>query len=76
METESNILRSPALIRQTISELRDKGEYTPSPGVFYKLVSQPFKRFVTTPLREYLINRSSPRWAWRPIRCETPSSMR
>ncbi|KPN89966.1 GumC family protein [Pseudomonas nunensis] len=56
METESNILRSPALIRQTISELRDKGEYTPSPGMLSKLVSEPLKRFVTTPLREYVIN--------------------
>ncbi|MEB0048300.1 MULTISPECIES: GumC family protein [unclassified Pseudomonas] len=56
METESNILRSPALIRQTISELRDKGEYTPNPGVFYTWVAQPFRRFVTTPLREYVIN--------------------
>lgn len=56
METESNILRSPALIRQTISELRDKGEYTPTPGVFNKLVTQPFKQYVTTPLREYVIN--------------------
>ena len=56
METESNILRSPALIRQTISELRDKGEYTPSPGMFSKLVAEPFKRYVTSPLREYVIN--------------------
>ncbi|MFJ2539047.1 MULTISPECIES: Wzz/FepE/Etk N-terminal domain-containing protein [unclassified Pseudomonas] len=56
METESNILRSPALIRQTISELRDKGEYTPSPGMFNKLVSEPFKRYVTSPLRQYVIN--------------------
>ncbi|MGL6247119.1 GumC family protein [Pseudomonas sp.] len=56
METESNILRSPALIRQTISELRDKGEYTPTPGVFNKLVTQPFKQYVTTPLREHVIN--------------------
>ena len=56
METESNILRSPALIRQTISELRDKGEYTPAPSLLNKLVSQPFKRYVTTPLREYVIN--------------------
>lgn len=56
METESNILRSPALIRQTISELREKGEYTPSPGLFNKLVTQPFNHFVTTPLREHVIN--------------------
>jgi len=56
METESNILRSPALIRQTISELRDKGEYNPPVGVFAKLVSEPFRRYVTSPLRQYLIN--------------------
>ena len=56
METESNILRSPALIRQTISTLRDQGEYTPSPGIFNRWVSDPFKRYITTPLREYAIN--------------------
>ncbi|WP_456023998.1 GumC family protein [Pseudomonas protegens] len=56
METESNILRSPALIRQTISELRDKGEYTPSPGIFSKLVAEPFKRYISSPLRQYVIN--------------------
>ncbi|VVP91505.1 hypothetical protein PS918_03281 [Pseudomonas fluorescens] len=56
METESNILRSPALIRQTISELRDKGEYSHAPGVFNKLVTQPLKHYVTTPLREHVIN--------------------
>ncbi|MCO8309545.1 GumC family protein [Pseudomonas mandelii] len=56
METESNILRSPALIRQTISDLRAKGEYAPNPGIFSKLVTEPIKRFVTTPLREYVVN--------------------
>src|SRR5690606_32067350 len=56
METESNILRSPGLVRQTISALRDQGEYTSSPGVFNKWVSDPLQRYVTTPLREYLIN--------------------
>jgi uncharacterized protein involved in exopolysaccharide biosynthesis len=56
METESNILRSPALIRQTISELREKGEYSPAPSVFNKLVLQPIKRFITSPLREHVIN--------------------
>jgi uncharacterized protein involved in exopolysaccharide biosynthesis len=56
METESNILRSPALIRQTISDLQAKGEYTPNPGAFNKLVTVPIQRFVTNPLREYVIN--------------------
>ena len=55
METESNILRSPALIRQTISELRDQGQYNPPPGMLSKL-AEPFKRYVSTPLREYVIN--------------------
>ena len=56
METESNILRSPGLIRQTISELREKGEYTSPPGMLNKLVSEPIKRYITTPLREHVIN--------------------
>ncbi|UVM52577.1 Wzz/FepE/Etk N-terminal domain-containing protein [Pseudomonas sp. B21-015] len=56
METESNILRSPALIRQTISDLQAKGEYKPNPGAFSTLVTGPIKRFVATPLREYVIN--------------------
>ena len=56
METESNILRSPALIRQTISELRDQGQYNPPPGMLSKLAGEPFKRYVSTPLREYVIN--------------------
>lgn len=56
METEANILRSPALIRQTISELRDKGEYTPSPGILVKLVTDPIRKVIVNPLREYVIN--------------------
>jgi hypothetical protein len=56
METESNILRSPALIRQTISELRDKGEYSPPARHVQQTAGQPFKRYVTSPLREYVIN--------------------
>ncbi|MGH8351441.1 MAG: Wzz/FepE/Etk N-terminal domain-containing protein, partial [Pseudomonas sp.] len=56
METESNILRSPALIRQTIAELREKGEYTPPVSVLNKLVVQPFKQFVLNPVREHVIN--------------------
>jgi len=56
METESNILRSPALIRQTIDQLREKGEYTPPVSVFNKLLVQPFKRYVSNPVREQVIN--------------------
>jgi len=56
METESNILRSPALIRQTISQLRDKGEYDPPVSVLNKLVLEPIQRFVTHPIREHLVN--------------------
>lgn len=32
METESNILRSPTLIRQTITQLRDEGLYDVPPA--------------------------------------------
>ncbi|PVZ56440.1 lipopolysaccharide biosynthesis protein [Pseudomonas sp. B1(2018)] len=56
METESNILRSPALIRQTIGQLREKGEYTPPVSVLNKVLVQPFKRFVSNPVREQVIN--------------------
>ncbi|WP_347905393.1 Wzz/FepE/Etk N-terminal domain-containing protein [Pseudomonas purpurea] len=56
METEANILRSPALIRQTISQLREKGEYTPTPGLLARLVTDPLRKVVTNPLREYVIN--------------------
>lgn len=56
METEANILRSPALVRQTISELRDKGEYTPTPSLFSRLVGTPLRQLVVNPLREYVIN--------------------
>jgi len=50
IETESNILRSPALIRQTIRQLRDQGEYSSAVGDYNKLVMQPV-RYLTDPLR-------------------------
>jgi uncharacterized protein involved in exopolysaccharide biosynthesis len=56
METESNILRSPALTRQTISQLREQGEYASAPGLLDTLVLDPLQRFVVNPLREYVIN--------------------
>ncbi|MCX2899230.1 GumC family protein [Pseudomonas mandelii] len=56
METESNILRSPGLIRETLSQMRENSTYTPPVSTFNKLVAQPFKDYVTTPIREHLIN--------------------
>ncbi len=56
METESNILRSPALIRQTVSDLREQGGYTPPPSAFNKLVTEPLNRYVVNPLRAKVIN--------------------
>jgi uncharacterized protein involved in exopolysaccharide biosynthesis len=44
METESNILRSPALTRQTLSQLREQGEYPPaSPGLLDTWVVNPIR---------------------------------
>ncbi|NBA96331.1 Wzz/FepE/Etk N-terminal domain-containing protein [Pseudomonas sp. R5(2019)] len=56
METESNILRSPTLIRETISQLRDEGQYAPAEGVFKWLIVDPFRQYVINPLRESVIN--------------------
>ncbi len=47
METESNILRSPALIRETIAQLREEGHYQGEPSWLAD--------HVTTPLREHVI---------------------
>jgi polysaccharide biosynthesis protein PslE len=51
METESNILRSPALARQTISQLREQGEYAPAPGLLNTLVVNPLREYVINPVR-------------------------
>ncbi|UVJ41841.1 lipopolysaccharide biosynthesis protein [Pseudomonas sp. LS1212] len=56
IETESNILRSPALIRQTISQLRVEGDYAPSPGMLKRLVLEPLSHHLINPLREKVIN--------------------
>lgn len=52
METESNILRSPALTRQTISQLREQGEYAPAPGLLDTLVVNPLREYVINPVRD------------------------
>lgn len=54
METESNILRSPTLIRQTIGQLRDEGQYQDSPGLLYRLVIAPIRTLIIEPVRVLL----------------------
>ncbi len=56
METESNILRSPTLIRNTLEELINEGTYQPARSLLTILLVDPFKRFVAAPLRQYVIN--------------------
>lgn len=56
METESNILRSPTLVRGTIDELRKSGEFKPSSGLISTLLLNPLKRFLVDPLRNHVIN--------------------
>lgn len=75
METESNILRSPGLIRETLSQMRENSEYTPPVSPFTKLVAQPFKDYVTTPIREHLINPVRNALGLKPTRYGTPNWM-
>ena len=52
METESNILRSPTLIRQTIDELRKEGHYAADPSLFQRVIMIPLKDYVITPIQD------------------------
>ncbi|QLL10826.1 GumC family protein [Pseudomonas chlororaphis] len=54
METESNILRSPTLIRETIGQLREAGEFGDGEGLLARLLFNPLRDHVTTPLRAAL----------------------
>ncbi|MCY1399821.1 polysaccharide chain length determinant protein, PEP-CTERM locus subfamily [compost metagenome] len=56
METESSILHSPTLIRQTVSQMRDEGYFAETPGMLQRLVFDPLRAYVINPLREHLIN--------------------
>lgn len=56
METESNILRSPTLIRETITQLRDEGRYNIPPSLLNRFVLTPLREGVIHPLRERVIN--------------------
>ncbi|MHA6195186.1 GumC family protein [Pseudomonas wadenswilerensis] len=52
METESNILRSPSLIRQTISQLQAEGKYSAAPGLLDQWLFRPLHAQLIDPLRE------------------------
>ncbi|MBK0057589.1 lipopolysaccharide biosynthesis protein [Pseudomonas sp. S44] len=54
METESNILRSPTLIRQTISQLRQEGQYQAEPGLLRRTVIDPLRHGIVDPLHRLL----------------------
>lgn len=56
METESNILRSPTLIRGTIDELRQAGEFSYPSGLLDTLLFTPLQRYLFDPLHEHVIN--------------------
>ncbi|MGE7989968.1 GumC family protein [Pseudomonas sp. NPDC089554] len=59
METESNILRSPTLIRQTIAQLREEGQYQSEPGLLQRTVLTPLRQGVLDPLRNLLGSKAS-----------------
>lgn len=56
METESNILRSATLVRQTLIELMEEGQFSAPESLLKKLVTKPVRTYVSTPLREHVIN--------------------
>lgn len=56
METESNILRSSSLTRQTLIELIAEGKYAPTESLVKKIIINPIKNFIVLPLKNYVIN--------------------
>src|SRR5690554_5650854 len=56
METESNILRSSSLTRQTLIELVAEGSFEQSESLIKKIIIKPIKNFITSPLKNYVIN--------------------
>ncbi|MCZ2336838.1 MAG: hypothetical protein LC127_01320, partial [Chitinophagales bacterium] len=56
METESNILRSSSLTRQTLIELVAEGSFEQSESLIKKIIIKPIKNFIISPLKNYVIN--------------------
>lgn len=53
METESNILRSPMLIRETFAQLRKEGHYQEEPGLLQRTVFTPLNESVVAPVKRF-----------------------
>lgn len=56
METESSILRSPALIRRTVEQLYAEGHFQEEPGLLKRWVTDPLRRHVIEPLQAHVLN--------------------
>lgn len=56
METESNILRSASLSRQTLIELINEGEFEKTNSLFTKLITNPIKNYLIAPFKLKIIN--------------------
>ena len=56
METESNILRSSSLTRQTLIELISEGSFEQSESLIKKIIIKPIKSFIISPLKNNIIN--------------------
>ncbi|HLT05825.1 MAG TPA: Wzz/FepE/Etk N-terminal domain-containing protein [Pseudomonas sp.] len=56
METESSILRSPALIRRTVEQLYAEGHFQEEPTLLQRWVTDPLRRHVSEPLQLHVFN--------------------
>lgn len=56
METESSILRSPALARRTVEQLYAEGHFQDEPTLLQRWVTGPLERHVVEPMKEHVIN--------------------
>ncbi len=58
METESNILRSSSLARQTLIELVNEGKFEQKDSFVKKTITNPIKNLIVLPLKNNIINPS------------------
>lgn len=56
METESNILRSASLSRQTLMELLEEGSFERRESLVRRAVVNPVRNYIVAPIKEHVIN--------------------